>query len=116
MKFLADENIPQSVVRTIQQLGHDVLEVRQIDLGMPDEKVIELAAREGSIILTGDSDFAELAILQELEVLGIVRVKLEDLNAKKWGRIVGEALGIIDELKGHLTIIEPNRVRRRKIR
>ncbi|RLE78646.1 MAG: hypothetical protein DRJ51_09185 [Thermoprotei archaeon] len=58
-RFLADENIPVSVVRWLREKGFDVIRIPEIGLkGASDEKVIDYARKENRIILTLDLDFA----------------------------------------------------------
>lgn len=46
MKFLADVNIPQSVIVKLEHSNHDVLDVKKVDLLASDTKLIRLAKQE----------------------------------------------------------------------
>ena len=49
MRFLIDENLPYSLIRFLQDSGHDVLDIAASPLrGSPDEKLWKLAARENA--------------------------------------------------------------------
>ena len=55
--FYADENFPLPVVEALRRLGHDVLtafEAGQANERIPDEGVLEFAARSGRAVLTLD--------------------------------------------------------------
>ncbi len=43
MKFLADENLDLSVVARLREAGHQVLAVAEMEPGIPDEAVLDLA-------------------------------------------------------------------------
>ena len=58
MRFLADESCDFSIVRALRAAGHDVVAVREVTLGADDDVVLELAVREGRVLLTKDNDFA----------------------------------------------------------
>jgi len=46
-KLLVDENIPLSVMKWLQEEGHDVVRVSQVGLkGEKDEVIIDFAERE----------------------------------------------------------------------
>lgn len=76
LKFLADENIPLSVVTWLQSLGHDVVQSSQVGLkGVPDRKIIGHAEGEDRVILTLDTDFASLYHqMKKLFAVVIIRV------------------------------------------
>ena len=53
MKVLADENIPLSAVKFLRARGHDVTTLLDIGkTGIPDSEVVEIAEKDGRIILT----------------------------------------------------------------
>jgi predicted nuclease of predicted toxin-antitoxin system len=78
MKFLADINIPQSVINALLTSGHDLLDLKKKNLTLPDTEVIQLAKREGRIILTRDKDFLGLTQFPKYQVPTIViRLKIQ---------------------------------------
>ena len=81
MKFLADINIPQSVVLYVVQNGHDVLDLKKINLLAKDTEIIKIAQREGRIVLTLDKDFIGLTQFPKYHVACIV-IRLKDQNPK----------------------------------
>lgn len=60
MKFLVDVNIPQSVIVSLTNLGHDVLDIKEKNISAKDTEIIELAKQENRVILTRDKDFLVL--------------------------------------------------------
>lgn len=61
MKFLADINIPQSVIRSLRSDGYNVFDAKKDFLTAPDITLIRYARKNGFIILTRDKDFIALA-------------------------------------------------------
>jgi predicted nuclease of predicted toxin-antitoxin system len=58
MRFLADENVPLMTVDALRALGHDVRDIRGTpDEGMPDDRLWDLAQREGRIVVTCNKGF-----------------------------------------------------------
>ena len=72
MKFLADVNIAQLVIRFLRTHGHDVLDAKQNLLRESDIKIIKTAQNEARIILTRDKDFIDLVKLPKYQVPTIV--------------------------------------------
>ena len=63
MKLLLDENLSPQLVRHIEDLFPDSLDVRSVGLKQaPDQTVWEYAKSNDFSIVTADSDFYELAI------------------------------------------------------
>jgi predicted nuclease of predicted toxin-antitoxin system len=62
MDLLADENVPRSIVEGFRSIGWNVVWIREIGPGMGDREVIDIARREGRLLLTFDKDFGELAL------------------------------------------------------
>lgn len=60
MKFLADVNIAQSVIKFLRKLEHDVLDAKKRHLLSSDIEIINIAQIEGRIVLTRDKDFINL--------------------------------------------------------
>jgi predicted nuclease of predicted toxin-antitoxin system len=60
MRFLADENIPNVIIRWLQAEGHDVLMATALAAGASDRHWLDLAEAEKRIIITSDKDFGEL--------------------------------------------------------
>lgn len=56
-RYLTDENIRQSVVLALRDLGCDVTESRTISPGAPDKVLEQVAADEGFVLITHDRDF-----------------------------------------------------------
>ncbi|RJO61165.1 hypothetical protein C4544_03575 [candidate division WS5 bacterium] len=77
MKFLADVNLPQSVIVALNTDGHDILDVKKINLKAKDIELIETAKREHRIILTLDKDFISLTQFPQYQAATIV-IRLKD--------------------------------------
>ena len=78
MNFLADINIPQSVIDALIQLGHNVRDIKKLNLKLKDTEVIKLAEKEGRIILTKDKDFLTLTQFPKYQAATIaIRLKIQ---------------------------------------
>ena len=78
MKFLADVNIPQSVIHALVELGHDVLDIKKQNLTAKDTELVVLVKKEKRVILTRDKDFLVLTQFPKYQVPTIlIRLKLQ---------------------------------------
>ncbi|MFB6209766.1 MAG: DUF5615 family PIN-like protein [Candidatus Nanohaloarchaea archaeon] len=58
LKFLADHNIPESIVSQLDSTGIDIVSVKSLNMTeAKDEKIMEKAIEEERVILTIDKDF-----------------------------------------------------------
>ncbi len=72
MKFLADINIPQSVIASLINLDYDVLDLKKVNLKAKDVDIIKMAKSKKRIILTRDKDFLALTQFPKYQVPVIV--------------------------------------------
>lgn len=68
MKFLVDAQLPQRLARDLAAAGHDVVHTLDLPHGnrTRDGEIAEIAARENRVVITKDSDFVTMFLLQGL--------------------------------------------------
>lgn len=75
MKFLLDAcATSRHVLSALEDIGCDVLSVRDCLPHAPDEAVLALALEENRVLVTEDKDFGELVFLRGLPHPSIVRL------------------------------------------
>ena len=74
--ILIDENVPKSVYTELKRRGYNVKHVIFIKRGLKDKEIIDLANREGRIIITLDEDFVHLSRFLKTKVI-LIRKKIE---------------------------------------
>lgn len=116
MKFLADENVEEPVVRALRRAGHDVASVRDVAGGCSDREVLDLANREGRVLVTNDKDFAALVLRERRAAVGILLLRLptED-GVEKANRLADIIAQTEERLPGHLVVVGEGRVRVRPL-
>ncbi|MBI2338170.1 DUF5615 family PIN-like protein [Candidatus Daviesbacteria bacterium] len=75
MKFVADINIPQLLIRKLRILNHRVLDIKRINLEINDLEIIKIARDESRVILTRDKDYIALAQFPKYQV-PIIAIRL----------------------------------------
>jgi predicted nuclease of predicted toxin-antitoxin system len=117
MRFLVDENLPFSLIESLQKSGHDVLDIAASRLrGASDEKIWRRAATERRILISKDLDFPLWGLQPYPSGLILIRVP-DTFSGKQITRLFTSALKTIriNDLKDQLTIISPGRIRVRKL-
>ena len=72
MRFLADESCDFAVVRVLRDAGHSVRAVAELSPRAEDPKVMDLAVREKTILLTEDKDFGQLVFAAGRQTVGVI--------------------------------------------
>lgn len=115
-RFLCDEDISGALVRALAARGRDVLWIAATAPGMSDPAVLALAREQGRVLITADKDFGELATANLRGTAGgviLLRVALpptEDAAGPLAELITGR-----DDWPGHLAVVEPGRLRMRRL-
>jgi predicted nuclease of predicted toxin-antitoxin system len=112
MIFLADESVDQPIVTLLRKEGHTVIAVVEMEPGISDETVLDMANQEGCILLTADKDFGELIFRDRRYSFGIILIRLSGLAAKAKAEIVATAIkAYADQMAQTFTVISTNNLR-----
>lgn len=112
MNFVADESVDHPIVLRLRETGHTVWAVVEMAPGISDTVVLDIANRQGAILLTGDKDFGELVFRDEQYSFGIVLLRLAGLSAVEKASLVDSVIRqYYDELANAFTVIGIRSVR-----
>ncbi|GAB4281511.1 MAG: hypothetical protein Fur0025_10080 [Oscillatoriaceae cyanobacterium] len=116
VNLLADESLDEQIVYKLRQDGHLVWYVAEMEPGIADDVVLDLANREGAVLLTADKDFGELVFRMNRVASGVVLVRLSGLSLLRKAEIVCQVVGqYVNELPGAFTVITPLAIRIRRL-
>jgi Domain of unknown function (DUF5615) len=118
VKFFVDECFAKSVVFGLAARGHDVVWAKDVCRGAEDAEVLAHATGANRILITEDRDFSQLAFLDRQAAYGIVNFYANrfDLGLDETVVVLCDRIDDLgDTLIGHMTVIEPGRVRRRPL-
>jgi len=97
MDILVDENIPLASVEQLQEMGHNVLDIRgTADEGMSDEFLWNKACQEKRLLITTDRGFA---LYRDMKHYGLLIVALRRPNRLKINERVIEAVKLFSPEK-----------------
>jgi predicted nuclease of predicted toxin-antitoxin system len=115
VNFLADESVDLQIVDRLRWEGHAVRYVAEMEPGISDDIVLDLANQEADILLTADKDFGELVFRQGRLTSGILLVRLAGLSPAHKAEVVASAVNQHSgELPGAFAVLTPGSFRIRR--
>ena len=115
MNFLADENVDRQIVDRLRQDGHILRYVVEMEAGISDDTVLDLANKESSLLITADKDFGEMVFRQRLIMHGIVLIRLAGITPSHKAEIVSSAINKYKSQLPHaFSVITPGAIRIRQ--
>ncbi len=80
MKFLLDENAHHGLIAFLKMLGHEVIACPK---SVSNGKVMELAVRNGAVLITHDKDFAIPRYANESPGIILIRIPTQEFDRLK---------------------------------
>jgi predicted nuclease of predicted toxin-antitoxin system len=116
MRFLADENIAGRLVEALRRAGHDVTWARVDCPGADDRAVLARGVAEQRIEVTFDKDFGELAARSGLSApSGVILIRLPLARPAEAIPRIATLIDVRPDWAGHLGVVEPGRIRMRRL-
>lgn len=81
MKFIADINVAQVLIKFLRQSGYDVVDIKKASSTEADIDIIKIALSESRIILTHDKDFLGLVKFPKYQV-GMIVIRLSNQKTR----------------------------------
>lgn len=112
MNFLADEGVDKPIVEILRQDGYSVLYIAEMQPGISDDIVLDIANQQRALLLTTDKDFGELVFRLSRLAKGVVLIRLAGLSPQKKAEIVASAIKQhLAQLTEAFTVILPGSIR-----
>lgn len=112
MNFLADESIDKQIVIGLRKKDFNVGYVAELDPGISDDEVLDIANINDVPLLTADKDFGELIFRLKKTSSGVILVRLAGLSSNQKTNI---AVSLINEHFNELieafSVITPSGIR-----
>lgn len=117
MKFLIDEDCPRAIKSVLQQVGHEVLDIRDVQPGASDEEIYHYIQEESLILITRDTDFGNILRYPATKQCGIILLRMYLLSIKEICWVVSDFIASANQetLMGSLSVLRRGRYRIHKI-
>jgi predicted nuclease of predicted toxin-antitoxin system len=115
MKFMADECVDLQIIEHLRKKGYEVLYILEINPGISDDELLNLASKESAVLITLDKDFGELVFRQNMLNSGVILLRISGLDAEDKAIITATAIEKYQkEIKNNFMVITPDNIRIRK--
>jgi len=114
MKFKIDENLPVEIATLLEENGYSALTVLQQQLcGKSDANIAKVCQREKRVLVTLDTDFADIRSYPPSEFSGLIILRLKKQDKPYVLSVANRFLKILphEPLERHLWIVEEGRIR-----
>jgi predicted nuclease of predicted toxin-antitoxin system len=111
IKLLADENVPPEAVKIMRRKGVDIVSVIEFSLGLSDMEVLDLANREGRVLMTFDKDFGELVVREKMKIKGLILLRFVPKSPQQIAEKVWRVLTSGIPVENNLLIVREHTIR-----
>jgi predicted nuclease of predicted toxin-antitoxin system len=104
------------VISLLREAGYTVLSITESNPGVEDIDILDLAAKNGSLVLTFDKDFGELVFQGNRMVAGVILLRFKPESVSHITERILKTLMTVENIKEHcFTVVEENKIRIRKL-
>lgn len=117
LRLLLDENLSPETTEFLRSLGHDVVDTRSSQLsGASDLEILNRARRENRIVVTFNSDFADIQEIPLRSHPGVIRLRVLSPTVEVLHPILKTILAFLEreDILGCLVVVDNWRVRIRR--
>ncbi len=112
MRWIVNENVSGTRIRSLRNGGQDVLSVKESMCGASDPDILARAQAEQRVVVTHAKDFGELAYRYGLPASsGVVLFRLSGAEPETDNRRMLEILESDVDWTGHFAVVTDDRVR-----
>ena len=119
LRFFADHCVPNSVIQTLLQAGHEILRLRDhIPPDSSDQLVISKAQELDAILLSLNGDFADIVTYPPAKYKGVVALQVRN-HPEAFPQLLERLMAYLsahdnmEHYSGKLLIAETHRIRSR---
>ncbi len=103
--FLADESVDYRLIKALRAEAYEIQTVVEMNSGIKDDEVLEMAINLEAILITEDKDFGELTFRLKKPNKGLILIRMSGVPIEKKINLTCEAIQKHFSELGHSFII-----------
>jgi predicted nuclease of predicted toxin-antitoxin system len=112
LNLLADESVEKQIVNKLRNDGHIVDYISEINPGIADDLVLQIATEKKALLVTSDKDFGELFSRLNKLHYGVLLLRLAGSSNHDKPQYVSYALNRYgNKLTGKISVLTPKAIR-----
>jgi len=114
MEFKVDENLTVEVADLLRQIDYDAITVLEQHLGgSSDPDIVSVCQKEGRVLITLDTDFADIRAYPPAQFPGLIVLRLHRQDKQHVLAVIDRLIPLLssEPLKHLLWILEETRLR-----
>jgi len=92
MELVCDESVDYEVISLLRKNNFSVYSISELQAGIPDDEVLNIAYQKGCLLITEDKDFGELTYRLNKPSYGILLIRLINVFGTNKANLVLQAL------------------------
>ena len=115
MKLVADESVDFGIIKLLRIAGFQVVSIAEINSGINDIEVLNIATEKKLLLITEDKDFGELTHRLKLQHFGVLLIRLSEMKRQERIELASESIvKYYDELQNNFAVLTPTHIRIKK--
>ncbi len=117
-QFLLDMGVPPKLVSFLRDKGYPTVHANDLGLSHASDRVLlDYAIAHDLILLTTDLGFSKIVALEGIVAPGLIIMRLDNPSVEAMTSHLNKLVSNvkIGEMRGMLVIVEPHRLRKRKL-
>ena len=109
--FIADENIPKETVDLLKKQGVDIVSVTKFASGLSDTEVLNLANKNGRIVITFDKDFGQLIFKEKRKTKGLILLRFAPKSPQQIAKRIQQVLTTNIRMENSVVTVKKDSIR-----
>jgi predicted nuclease of predicted toxin-antitoxin system len=110
-QFIADENIPKETVDLLKKQGVDIISVTKFAYGLSDTEVLDLANKNGRIVITFDKGFGQLIFKEKRKTKGLILLRFTPKSPQQIAKRIQQVLATNIRMENSVVTVKKDSIR-----
>jgi predicted nuclease of predicted toxin-antitoxin system len=111
IQLLADENVPKETLDLLKKQGVDIISVTHFGFGLSDSEILDLANKNGRIVVTFDKDFGQLIFREKRKTRGLMLLRFVPKSPQQIAKRIQQVLNTRLKMENCVVTVKKDSIR-----